>query len=627
MEIVYFLKKNHSRFLAALLGILLFSATALRADVTLTDRQAVEKEARKKLPQSEKILLRTQQAAGRTTGVMPMATGSQSLIDNSGLKWFFDTNITFSTSSSASGAASEASYTHAVDATTSAGGTTSSTLNDMFDGYNALAISFNGSTGPVATGSSSYNIYRNNGPSTTEYAGRQVVCNAQVIAGILVQRKIFVPSNDAFCRWLNIFTNQDTVSRTFNMVTSNNLGSDSNTIIVSSSDGDALAEVTDNWVTTMQNYSGGKSSDVRVGHILKGPGAPVGLANIHFANGDDNPFWAYTLTLAPGETAIIINFAVGQPSKAAAAAKCAELVNLPANALTCMSVAEQSQVRNFSVRKYRVTFRAGANGTVTGDQVQIIDAGGDTSPVRAMANAGCIFVNWTGDNGLVSTDNPLVVYNVQMDMDITANFVNLPPMVAILAPANGATVSGPVNVQVEASDYDGIARVELDVDGHKIAGGRSKTAGFSGKAAASGTIYPFTWDSTGVANGQHSLTATAFDNIGLFASVSIKVNVDNAILTLQASRLQERTWTMVKEYGHLVIGLSYSTAATAKFAVQRKEEGGQYATIKEISISELASGNFAWNDGYLKKGVHYTYRVLALNSAGATVGASPAISI
>jgi uncharacterized repeat protein (TIGR02543 family) len=620
LKTVNLLKKNWVKNLGALLGMLLFSSMAMRADVTLTDRQAVEKEARKKLTRSERILARAQKPTARVYRVKPLATGSQALTDNSGLEWFINTDISFSTSSSASGAASEAEYTHAVAATTLAGGTSASTLNDMFDGYNELAISFNGSTGPVETGNPSYYIYNDNGPGSTECSGRQVVLNAQVINHILVQRKIFVPSNDSFCRWLNIFTNQDTVSRTFNMVTGNNMGSDSNTLIVNSSDGDAVAELTDNWVTTMQNYSGSTSSDPRVGHVLKGPGAPVGLANIHFANGDDNPYWAYTLTLAPGETAIIMNFAVGQPSKAAAAAKCAELIGLPANALACMNPAEQSQVRNFfaAVKTYGVLFRAGANGTVTGDLLQTVNVGGNTTPVSAVANAGYIFTNWTGDNGLVSTDNPLTVYNVQMDMTITANFVNLPPKVAILTPANGTTVYGTVNAQVEASDLDGIARVKFEVDGQQIVAGQSGPAG---------SIYLFPWDTTLFANGQHGLRATAVDNAGFSASVTHTVNVDNAILTLQVSRLQERTWTMAKEYGRLVIGLSHGTAATAKYTVVRKEGSGSYTAIKEISVPELASGNFAWNDGYLNKGVHYMYRVLALNPAGATVGVSPEISI
>jgi hypothetical protein len=73
-----------------------------------------------------------------------MATGSVSLIDSSGLKYFINTNITFSTSSSASGAASEASYTVPVMASTSAGGLVTSTLSDMFDGYEGICVSLTG---------------------------------------------------------------------------------------------------------------------------------------------------------------------------------------------------------------------------------------------------------------------------------------------------------------------------------------------------------------------------------------------------------------------------------------------------------------------------------------------------
>src|SRR5262249_223373 len=149
------------------------------------------------------------------------------------------------------------------------------------------------------------------------------------IGFIRVQRKVFVPDNDAFARWLNIFTNTDTSPHTVTMVTSNNLGSDSNTIIDSSSNGNATAELTDTWVTTFQNYSGNMSTDRGRGHVLQGPGAPVGLAGINFVNGDDNPFWGYTFMLAPGQTVIIMNFGVVQPSRAAARAQSAALVALP----------------------------------------------------------------------------------------------------------------------------------------------------------------------------------------------------------------------------------------------------------------------------------------------------------
>jgi hypothetical protein len=138
------------------------------------------------------------------------------------------------------------------------------------------------------------------------------------------------------------------------MIIGNNLGSDSNTTIVSSSDGDATAETSDTWVSTFQNYSGTTSSDPRLGHVLQGAGASTPLSFINFANGDDNPFWGYTMTLQPGETRIIMNFATGQPSKAEANAKAAEIAGLPANALQCLSTTELGQVSNFVTQRATV---------------------------------------------------------------------------------------------------------------------------------------------------------------------------------------------------------------------------------------------------------------------------------
>jgi hypothetical protein len=276
---------------------------------------------------------------GAGSGIEPLATGSVQLTDVSGVEYFINTDITFTTSSSASGAASEASYTLAVAATTLAGGTTMSTLSDAFDGYGAIYINY-------GSGDVSYN---KNGPANMECEGRQVVYNTQTIGPLSVYRKVFVPDNDEFIRWLDIVTNNGTITETVTVKTSNNLGSDSNTIIVTTSSGDAVATLEDTWVTTMQNYSGNTSSDPRIAHILRGEGALVGLASISFTNGDDNPTWSYTFDIEPGQTRIIMCFASCQPDKAAAAAKAAELVSLPTNSLQCMTEEEKSQVVNFVV--------------------------------------------------------------------------------------------------------------------------------------------------------------------------------------------------------------------------------------------------------------------------------------
>lgn len=342
----------------AVLCCLLAPLSFAYADVSVTDAGAV---LRGHGASASATTVRQAKPGDKRNGIplerlSPQATGSQALVDASGLKYFINTNITFSTSSSASGAMSEASYTHAVAATTLNGGTVASTLNDSFDGYNGLCLSLNNTVASCQTGNANFVMYEKNGPATTECAGatsgvnRQVVFPTQTSGSIAMSRKVFVPDNDSFARWLNYFTNTGATAQTVTMVTSNNLGSDSNTIITNTSTGSTTSPFNDTsatWVATFQNYSGTTTSDPRQAAVLQSPGASVPLAGINFVNGNDRPYWGYTFTLQPGQTGIIANYVALAPSKAAAAAKAASLVSVPANALQCMTAQEQSEVLNF----------------------------------------------------------------------------------------------------------------------------------------------------------------------------------------------------------------------------------------------------------------------------------------
>jgi hypothetical protein len=321
---------------AALVAAL--TASALTADVSILERKGRKHKAGRR---------------GRPGNARVSSANRVNLIDAQGLQYLIDTNVTTSTASSASGAASQAGFTHTVGASTSGGGTTSSTLTSAFAGYNGLCVSLNNTVSLCALDDPNFVIYNNDGAATTECPGtvskgnRQLVFSPQTIGSIQVFRKVFVPDNDQFARWLNYFTNTGGAPQTVTMVTSNNLGSASNTKIVTTSSGSATVDTTDTWVTTFQNYTGSTSNEPRLGHVLQGPGAAVPLAGISFADGNGNPFWGYTFTLNPGETKIIGNFVTGQPSKAAAAAKAAEIVGLPANAVQCMSMTEQAELANF----------------------------------------------------------------------------------------------------------------------------------------------------------------------------------------------------------------------------------------------------------------------------------------
>ncbi len=267
------------------------------------------------------------------------------LTDASGLIWDFFDNIAVGTSISwtdvtTSGTTLNTDST--VNATTdfyisaalesgmySTGATTS--LNDMVDSYGGAII--NGTQ------------FNFNGLATADAGcgGRQYVYPTQNIGGINVTRKVYVPAADEFGRWLTILTNTTGGTLNVNYATQNNMGADSSTTIDQTSDGDTTPEVTDLWVAT-----NGDSFDPRVCHLMQDGVSPVTLSSLNFVDGSDQTNWTYDFTLAAGQTRIIMHVASGQPTIAAAEAKCAELAALPASIFQCMSQAETSELANFT---------------------------------------------------------------------------------------------------------------------------------------------------------------------------------------------------------------------------------------------------------------------------------------
>ncbi len=93
-----------------------------------------------------------------------------------------------------------------------------------------------------------------------------------------------------------------------------------------------------------------------------------------------------------------------------------------------------------------------------------------------------------------------------------------PPTVSITSPANGATVSGTISVSADASDNVGVAGVQFLLDGAAL-GAEDTTAPYS-----------VALDTTKVANGSHTLAATARDAASNRAtSLAVTVTVSNAV--------------------------------------------------------------------------------------------------
>ena len=102
-------------------------------------------------------------------------------------------------------------------------------------------------------------------------------------------------------------------------------------------------------------------------------------------------------------------------------------------------------------------------------------------------------------------------------MNAAASLDTVAPSVSILSPSAGTAVSGLVAIDAAAADNVGVAKVELWVNG-------------SLKATDTLQPYGFSWDTSTVANGQHSLVVRAVDGAGNSTnSAAVAVNVANSV--------------------------------------------------------------------------------------------------
>ncbi len=98
----------------------------------------------------------------------------------------------------------------------------------------------------------------------------------------------------------------------------------------------------------------------------------------------------------------------------------------------------------------------------------------------------------------------------------------IPPTVSILSPASGATVAGVVPITASASDDVGVTRIDYLLDGGIL-------------AVTSPPATRFTWDTTTVTDGAHTLTVKAYDaagNSGASAAVTVTVRNGSPAPTL-----------------------------------------------------------------------------------------------
>jgi Concanavalin A-like lectin/glucanases superfamily/Domain of unknown function (DUF1929)/Bacterial Ig domain/Kelch motif len=171
-----------------------------------------------------------------------------------------------------------------------------------------------------------------------------------------------------------------------------------------------------------------------------------------------------------------------------------------------------------------------------------------------------------------------------------------PPAVSITAPVAAATVSGSVSVSASATDNVGVSKVQFTLDGASL--GSPLTA----------APYALNWDSSTVANGSHTLSATASDAAGNASTATgVTVTVSNAVTPPAITAV---TATNVTSTGATV------TWTTSKPATTQVEYGTTTAYGSTSALDNALVTSHSQGLSGLGPSTTYNYAVLSKDANG-----------
>ena len=245
----------------------------------------------------------------------------------------------------------------------------------------------------------------------SEDNGREIAIGPATFAGVRVTRKIYVPTNQGFARFLEVVTNTTSSTVNFTVPINTNLGSDGGEQFIRSSSGDNIVTTADDWVIT---DDGDGFNDPTLIHLVAGPG---GIRPSQFLYRPGEVLYSYPLTLAPGETQIVMHFASQNSNRAQALAKAPLLAALELDALAGMSSAERGLVVNFDAgspedhytftaeENNQLILRTSTPGVAPGEPVNLLDP-----IIDLYGPSGTLLA--TNDNGAADGRNALLTYTV-----------------------------------------------------------------------------------------------------------------------------------------------------------------------------------------------------------------------
>ncbi|ETR70996.1 MAG: hypothetical protein OMM_02820 [Candidatus Magnetoglobus multicellularis str. Araruama] len=239
---------------------------------------------------------------------------------------------------------------------------------------------------------------------------REVIIGPAIMSNLLVTRKIYIPANKGYARFLEILKNQGTTSISCIVNIKTDLGSDNSTKIISTSSGDTTLSTSDTWVIT--DDSGGTKPYVT--NII---GENTELVNSFTLSSSGDVNYSYKITILPGQTCIIMHF--GMQCKKDQATAISNSSAIMTYETDNMSDFEKSNVVNFSLLTYDLPTLTQYQPALTPYRF-ILASMGSSYAVKSNGSVWAWGGNFNGQLGLGNTVNRKVPTKIEGLSDIVA---------------------------------------------------------------------------------------------------------------------------------------------------------------------------------------------------------------
>ncbi len=195
-----------------------------------------------------------------------------------------------------------------------------------------------------------------------------------------------------------------------------------------------------------------------------------------------------------------------------------------------------------------------------------------------------------------------------------------PLTVAISSPANGAQVTGTVNIAVQAATAAGNAQitgVSFFIDGQEV-------------HAATSPPWEYSWDTMTETNRYHTLKAVATDSAGNRKETSSWVWVRNMTLQLQAERKEDRAWMIRSRFTEITVDITLGNASQVPpvqtYRIYKKSIGAAYRVLRDASPPEVQNNRITVTDNDIEEGEVYIYKAVALDASGRVLAESQPVT-